>query len=301
MKIGLVGLGKMGKNIAENLRDHGHEIICFDIAPASRQEAMDRGFTVFDTLEALVSNLSERKVIWLMVPCGSATNETILNLIPLLKAGDILIDGGNSNYKDSIAHAQMCRQAGEFFIDLGTSGGIEGARHGACLMAGGEKEPCAYMESVFMDAAVAGGYIYAGKSGAGHFMKMVHNGIEYGMMQAIGEGFHVLEQSEFEYDFEKVASNWNHGSVIRGWLMELMEEQFSKHPDLNDICGIVDANGEAKWMVQAALEEEVPVPVTALSLMIRNASQQKDSFSNKVIAALRNGFGGHAVREKKDV
>ena len=152
-----------------------------------------------------------------------------------------------------------------------------------------------------MDAAVAGGYIYAGKSGAGHFMKMVHNGIEYGMMQAIGEGFHVLEQSEFEYDFEKVASNWNHGSVIRGWLMELMEEQFSKHPDLNDICGIVDANGEASWMVQTALEEEVPVPIIALSLMVRHASQKEDCFSDKVVAALRNGFGGHAVREKKNV
>ena len=295
MKIGYVGLGKMGANIIQNLRDKGSEVVAYDVLPEALVEAEKMGFETAGTLEELAGKLEGRKVIWLMIPSGKPTEEAISNLIPLLNKNDIIIDGGNSNYKDSMRHAKECKEKEIDFIDLGTSGGQEGARYGACLMAGGDEEPCQYMKEVFESIAVENGYLYAGQSGAGHFMKMVHNGVEYGMMQAIGEGFHILKESDFNFDLEKVAANWNAGSVIRGWLMELTQQQFKKHPDLEDIKGIVEANGEAKWTVEAALEEEVPAPVIALSLMVRNNTQIKDNFACKVVAALRNGFGGHAV------
>lgn len=228
-----------------------------------------------------------------MVPCGEPTESCVTSLLEILDKGDILIDAGNSFYKDSQRHVAMAAEKGVRFLDAGTSGGKSGARNGACIMVGGDRSAFDHVEPALKDLTVEGGLIYTGPAGSGHFMKMVHNGIEYGMMQAIGEGLAVMRASGFDYDLEAVAHNWNHGSVIRGWLMELMEAQLASHPDLADIRGVVAASGEAKWTVETALDLEVPVPVIALSLMERNATQIEDSFCAKAVSALRNGFGGH--------
>ena len=298
MEIGIVGLGKMGANIALNFQDHGHRVVGYDMSPEAASKAREQGIEVADDLAGLVGGMTGRKVVWLMVPCGEATDKSVEAALELLGPGDILIDGGNSFYKDSKRHAGLAAQKGVLFLDAGTSGGMSGARNGACLMVGGDREAFEYVEDALRQVSVEEGCVYTGPAGSGHFMKMVHNGIEYGMMQAIGEGMSVLEHSEYDYDLEAVAHNWNHGSVIRGWLMELAEQQLAAHPGLDDIKGVVAANGEAKWTVETALDLEVPVPVIALSLMVRNASQEDDSFACKMVAALRNGFGGHAVVSK---
>lgn len=300
MKIGLIGLGKMGSNLALNLRDHGVEVVGCDPSEEARSRVAAQGIETVAAIAELTAGLPQRRVVWMMVPSGAITESCIREAARLLSPGDILIDAGNSNYKDSMRRAAFLAERQIAFLDVGTSGGTSGARYGACLMIGGEKEAYDYLEKVFLSIALPGGCLYTGKAGSGHFMKMVHNGIEYGMMQAIGEGFQIMEKSEFGYDLAQVADNWNHGSVIRGWLMELAKEQFSRHPGLKDFKGVVAASGEAKWTVETALEMEVPVPVIALSLMIRNASQEEDSFACKVVSALRNGFGGHAYVEKKE-
>lgn len=283
----------MGANIALNLADHGHKAVGFDCSEASVAAAAASGIEVAPTLEALVEALPMPRVLWVMVPCGEPTESCVTSLLEILDKGDILIDAGNSFYKDSRRHAAMAAEKGVRFLDAGTSGGKSGARNGACIMAGGDRSAFDHVEPALKDLTVEGGLIYTGPAGSGHFMKMVHNGIEYGMMQAIGEGLAVMRASGFDYDLEAVAHNWNHGSVIRGWLMELMEAQLASHPDLADIRGVVAAGGEAKWTVETALDLEVPVPVIALSLMERNATQIEDSFCAKAVSALRNGFGGH--------
>ncbi|RHS99666.1 decarboxylating 6-phosphogluconate dehydrogenase [Firmicutes bacterium AM41-11] len=298
MKIGVVGLGKMGSNIAHNLLDNHVEVVGYDINDEVRKSVADQGIDVAHSLDALFQSLPERKIIWLMVPCGKATEDSIQGLKEFMQADDILIDAGNSNFHDSIRHAQELKEIGIHFLDVGTSGGVSGARNGACLMVGGNPEAVAFLESVFKAIAQEDGYLHTGEAGSGHFLKMVHNGIEYGMMEAIAEGFHVLHESNFDYNLEAVAKNWNHGSVIRSWLMELAEQQFGAHADLADIKGVVDASGEAKWTVESALDFEVPVPVIALSLMVRNASKQDDNFACKVLSVLRNGFGGHSYEKK---
>lgn len=298
MKIGVVGLGKMGSNIAHNLLDNHVEVVGYDINDEVRKSVADQGIDVAYSLDALFQSLPERKIIWLMVPCGKATEDSIQGLKEFMQADDILIDAGNSNFHDSIRHAQELKEIGIHFLDVGTSGGVSGARNGACLMVGGDPEAVAFLEPVFKAIAQEDGYLHTGEAGSGHFLKMVHNGIEYGMMEAIAEGFHVLHESNFDYNLEAVAKNWNHGSVIRSWLMELAEQQFGAHADLADIKGVVDASGEAKWTVESALDFEVPVPVIALSLMVRNASKQDDNFACKVLSVLRNGFGGHSYEKK---
>lgn len=298
MKIGVVGLGKMGSNIAHNLLDNHVEVVGYDINDEVRKSVADQGIDVAHSLDALFQSLPERKIIWLMVPCGKATEDSIQGLKEFMRADDILIDAGNSNFHDSIRHAQELKEIGIHFLDVGTSGGVSGARNGACLMVGGDPEAVAFLEPVFKAIAQEDGYLHTGEAGSGHFLKMVHNGIEYGMMEAIAEGFHVLHESNFDYNLEAVAKNWNHGSVIRSWLMELAEQQFGAHADLADIKGVVDASGEAKWTVESALDFEVPVPVIALSLMVRNASKQDDNFACKVLSVLRNGFGGHSYEKK---
>lgn len=298
MKIGVVGLGKMGSNIAHNLLDNHVEVVGYDINDEVRKSVADQGIDVAHSLDALFQSLPERKIIWLMVPCGKATEDSIQGLKEFMQADDILIDAGNSNFHDSIRHAQELKEIGIHFLDVGTSGGISGARNGACLMVGGDPEAVAFLEPVFKAIAQEDGYLHTGEAGSGHFLKMVHNGIEYGMMEAIAEGFHVLHESNFDYNLEAVAKNWNHGSVIRSWLMELAEQQFGAHADLADIKGVVDASGEAKWTVESALDFEVPVPVIVLSLMVRNASKQDDNFACKVLSVLRNGFGGHSYEKK---
>ncbi len=298
MKIGVVGLGKMGSNIAHNLLDNHVEVVGYDINDEVRKSVADQGIDVAHSLDALFQSLPERKIIWLMVPCGKATEDSIQGLKEFMQADDILIDAGNSNFHDSIRHAQELKEIGIHFLDVGTSGGVSGARNGACLMVGGDPEAVAFLEPVFKAIAQEDGYLHTGEAGSGHFLKMVHNGIEYGMMEAIAEGFHVLHESNFDYNLEAVAKNWNHGSVIRSWLMELAEQQFGAHADLAEIKGVVDASGEAKWTVESALDFEVPVPVIALSLMVRNASKQDDNFACKVLSVLRNGFGGHSYEKK---
>ena len=286
----------MGHNLALNLKDSGHEVIGFDLSEESRTSAEKNGITTATSLSEQISRLSAPRILWLMVPSGAATQAVIDEALNLLEPGDVLIDAGNSNYKDSVRHGKVCAGKGINFLDVGTSGGTSGARYGACLMIGGDQKAYDLLAEVFDQVSCEDGCVYVGPAGAGHFMKMVHNGVEYGMMEAIGEGFAIMREAPFDYDLAAVAKNWNHGSVVRSWLMELAEAQLTEHPDLADIKGIVAASGEAKWTVEAALAEEVPAPVITQALFERNASQMgEENFSNKMVSALRNGFGGHAI------
>lgn len=294
MHIGMVGLGKMGLNLALNLKHSGHIVWGFDLSSEAKKNAEEQGIPTVDHLDELVE-IETLHTVWVMVPAGNPTDTVLAELLEKMHPNDILIEGGNSNYRDSIRRAELAKNKGIKFLDVGTSGGTSGANQGACLMIGGNRNAFEQVEQVFKDVTVENGYFYAGESGSGHFLKMVHNGIEYGMMQSIGEGFQILEQSDYDFDLAAVAKVWNNGSVIRSWLMELSENAFNQDPNLDDIRGMVAASGEAKWTVETALEMEVPAPVIALSLMMRNRSQEVDSFSAKVVAALRNGFGGHEV------
>ncbi len=298
MQIGMIGLGKMGANLSLNLMEHNHAVVAFDVNKEAVKTLEEQGAVGAHSVEELVKKLEKPKVAWVMVPAGDLTEKVINELHDLLDEGDIIIDGGNSKYQDSIRRAEKAHQKGIHFFDVGTSGGMEGARNGACMMIGGDKEAFAHIEPIFKDINVDKGYLYAGDAGSGHFLKMVHNGIEYGMMQAIAEGFDVLEKSQFDYDYEAVARVWNNGSVIRSWLIELMERAFSKDPRLDDIRGVMHSSGEGKWTVESALDLQVPTPVIALSLMMRYRSLEDDTFTGKVVAALRNEFGGHAVEKK---
>ncbi|MED3728086.1 decarboxylating 6-phosphogluconate dehydrogenase [Priestia filamentosa] len=298
MEIGIVGLGKMGFNLALNLLDHKHEVVAFDVAKESVQNIEKEGAKGAYSIEELVSKLPERKVVWVMVPAGEITEGVITELESLLGKDDIIIDGGNANYKESLARSTRLAEKGIHLLDVGTSGGTDGARNGACTMVGGNKDAFSYVEEIFKDICVEKGYLYTGESGSGHFLKMVHNGIEYGMMQAMAEGFDVLEKSPYDYDYKEVARVWNNGSVIRSWLMELIENAFSKDPKLEGLKGIMHSSGEGKWTVETALDYQVATPVIALSLMMRYRSLEDDTFSGKVVAALRNEFGGHSVVNK---
>lgn len=298
MKVGLIGLGKMGLNLGRNLIDNKHEVVAFDVNPNAVEEMKGYGAVGVSSLEQLVQSLEKPRVLWIMVP-HSVVDSVIHDVVPFLEKGDIVIEAGNSHYKESIRRYNELKEAGVHFMDAGTSGGMEGARNGACYMVGGDPEAWSVVEPIFKDTSVENGYLYAGEIGSGHFLKMVHNGIEYAMMAAIGEGFEVLEKSEFNYDFEKVARVWNNGSVIRSWLMELTENAFSKDAKLDEIKGIMHSSGEGKWTVETALDLQTATPVIAMSLLMRYRSLQNDTFTGKVVAALRNEFGGHAV-EKKD-
>jgi 6-phosphogluconate dehydrogenase len=298
MKLGMIGLGKMGMNLVLNLLDHQHEVIVYDVNSEPRQQLAEKGAIAADSIQELVAGLPSPRIVWLMVPAGEIVDSILNEITPQLQKGDIVIDGGNSHYKDSLRRGKQCAEKGIHFMDVGTSGGMEGARQGGCFMIGGDKEAFAYIEPIFRDLAVKDGYLYTGESGSGHFLKMVHNGIEYGMMQAIGEGFEVLEKSQFQYDYEDVARVWAHGSVIRGWLMDLTQNAFSKDPRLEGIRGVMHASGEGQWTVETALELKAAAPVIAMSLFMRYRSLEDDTFHGKVVAALRNEFGGHAVVKK---
>lgn len=299
MQIALIGLGKMGYNLGINMHRHGHQVLAFDLNQQTLQSIREKGIETAASLEGLIHAIKGRRVIWMMIPAGEVVDLTIQQLVPLLRAGDILIDGGNSNYKDTIRRAKQLEAQGIDFVDCGTSGGMEGALNGICAMVGGKREAFAFCEPFIKDIAVPNGYLYCGSSGAGHFVKMIHNGIEYGMMQAIAEGFEVLQKSEFNLDLKSVAGVWNHGSVVRSWLMELTENALSKDPQLESIKGIMHSSGEGKWTLETALEKQIATPVIALSLLMRYRSLQEDTFSGKIIAALRNEFGGHAVEAAK--
>lgn len=301
MKFGMIGLGKMGMNLVKNAVDHEIEVVAYDLNTKAVEEAKDYSdkITAVSTIENLLTELPASKIVWLMLPAGTPTNSTIEMLSEKLSAGDILIDGGNYNYKDNLEQNKLLTEKGIKFFDVGTSGGMAGARQGGNFMIGGDDEKSwTIIEPIFKAISMEDGYLYTGKLGSGHYLKMIHNGIEYGMMQAIAEGFEILEESPFDYDYESVAKLWNHGSVIRSWLMELAQEQFSKDPKLDQIIGHVQSSGEGKWTVEESLNLGVPAPVIALSLMMRQRSLQEDTMTGKVVAALRNGFGGHDVEQK---
>ncbi|RFU63120.1 phosphogluconate dehydrogenase (NAD(+)-dependent, decarboxylating) [Peribacillus glennii] len=296
MKVGLIGLGKMGLNLGKNLIDNKHHVVAFDLNTNAIEEIKKYGVEGASSLQDLVQSLVKPRIVWIMVP-HSVVDSVIKEITPFLSEGDIVIEAGNSHYKESIRRYEQLKKVGVSFMDAGTSGGMEGARNGACYMVGGDAEAWRIIEPMFKDTAVENGYLYAGKSGSGHYLKMVHNGIEYGMMAAIGEGFEVLEKSEFDFDYEQVARVWNNGSVIRSWLMELTERAFFKDANLNEIKGIMQSSGEGKWTVETALDLQVSTPVIAMSLLMRYRSLESDTFTGKVVAALRNEFGGHAVEK----
>ncbi|WP_019156309.1 phosphogluconate dehydrogenase (NAD(+)-dependent, decarboxylating) [Robertmurraya massiliosenegalensis] len=296
MQVGLIGLGKMGANLGENLIDSDHKVIAYDLNKDARKEMNQYGARGADTLKELVESLDTPRVLWLMVP-HQVVDSVLDEMSPLLEKGDIVIEAGNSHYKESIRRYNQLKEFGVSFLDTGTSGGMKGARTGACYMVGGDPEAWESVEPLFKDTSVENGYFYAGKAGSGHFLKMIHNGIEYGMMAAIGEGFELLEKSEFQFDYEKVSRVWNNGSVIRSWLMELTELAFSKDAKLTEIKGIMHSSGEGKWTVEEALNLQAATPVIAMSLLMRYRSLDDDTFTGKVVAALRNEFGGHAIEK----
>ncbi|MNJ44434.1 6-phosphogluconate dehydrogenase, NAD(+)-dependent, decarboxylating [compost metagenome] len=298
MKLGMIGLGKMGYHLVLNLLQCHHEVVAYDMNRDSVENAALDGAIPAFSVEEFISSLPSPRIVWIMVPAGKALHSVIDGIAPLLNEGDIIIDGGNSYYKDSLALAEKLEKQGIHFFDVGTSGGINGAEHGGCFMIGGNEAVFRKIEPIFKDIAVDKGYLYAGPTGSGHFLKMVHNGIEYGMMQAIAEGFEILDKSPFDFNYEEVARVWSNGSVIRGWLMELTENAFSKDAKLDNIRGVMHSSGEGKWTVEAALDFQAAAPVIAMSLFMRYRSLDADTFHGKVVAALRNEFGGHAVESK---
>jgi 6-phosphogluconate dehydrogenase len=288
MKLGMVGLGRMGGNMTERLRADGHEVETYARTAPER---------TVDSLVELASQLEQPRVIWLMIPAGDPTENAFHTLLPLLEDGDTVVDGGNSNFRDSQRRAAEAKAKGVFFLDAGVSGGIWGLTEGYCLMVGGEEDCFRIVEPALQSLAPEGGYAHVGPSGAGHFVKMVHNGIEYGLMQAYAEGFELLRGiDDFELDLGQVAGLWQHGSVVRSWLLELLENAFEEDPDLEQIRGYVEDSGEGRWTVHEAIEAAVPVPAIALALFARFSSRQDESFAAKVNAALRKQFGGHAVK-----
>ena len=298
MNLAMIGLGKMGGNMTERLIRGGHTVVAFDRSPEPIARAVSLGAKAADSLEAACRALPTPRVIWIMVPAGAPVDETIAALRSNLDAGDVIIDGGNSNFHDTISRAESLASDHVAFVDCGTSGGIWGLEKGYCLMVGGTSEAFAICEPLFRTLAPGDkGYAHVGPSGAGHYVKMVHNGIEYGMLQAYAEGYEILNASRnFDLDLHQVAGLWNQGSVVRSWLNELAERAFARDASLGDIRGWVADSGEGRWTVQEAIDLDVPAPVITLSLLARFRSRQEESFGAKVIAALRNEFGGHAVK-----
>ncbi|MCH5461524.1 decarboxylating 6-phosphogluconate dehydrogenase [Lactobacillus sp. LC28-10] len=296
MKLGLIGLGKMGINLAQNMIRNNNEVVGFDLNTDLVEEAATYGATKATTLKEMIDQLPSPKIVWIMVPAGKPTDATVDSLVDALGKGDIVIDGGNTFWKDSLRHNRLLGEKGIHYFDCGSSGGWRGALNGGNFMIGGdEPEVFETIRPLFEGISQKDGYLYTGKAGSGHYLKMVHNGIEYGMMEAIGEGFEVLQASDFDYDNRAVAKVWNNGSVVRSWLMELAEAAFEKDPNLDAIKGRMHSNGEGQWTVEDAMDHAVPTPVISAAVMTRFRSMQDDTFNGKVVSALRNGFGGHAM------
>ena len=299
-KLGLIGIGKMGYNLAQNIMDKGFELSVYDVVPENMQGLAEKGARITAGIEELAASLEEPRVVYMMVPSGQPVEDTLTALKKVLKKGDIVIDGGNSHYTETVRRGRELEALGIHYIDCGTSGGKDGALHGVCVMVGGAQAAYAHCRQLFESISVPDGCLYTGPTGSGHYCKMVHNGIEYGMMQAMAEGFEILERSDFDYDMEKVAKVWNHGSVVRSWLMELAQKAFHEQgSDLAELSGRMHSTGEGKWTLDEALSKQIAAPVIALSLMMRYRSLTEDTFSGKVVAALRNQFGGHAMDMKK--
>jgi len=296
MQLGLIGLGRMGSGMTLRLLQGGHQVMVYDRVPEAGAALAGKGATVSGSLEDLGQQLEAPRVVWLMIPAGPPVDDAIQRLSGTLSPGDIIIDGGNSNYKDSIRRAETLRSQQIEFLDVGVSGGIWGLKVGFNLMAGGNQASFKQVEPIFQTLAPPDGYAYVGPSGAGHYAKMVHNGIEYSMLQGYAEGFEILKAAPFGFDLLQLARLWNHGSVIRSWLLELAQAAFERDPGLAHIRGFVEDSGEGRWTLQEAIDHAVPAPALAMSLFMRFRSRQDDSFSDKVIAALRNEFGGHPVK-----
>ena len=298
MRLAMVGLGRMGGNMTRRLLRDGHQIVAWDRSADAVTELAGEGAEGAKDLADLAKRLEAPRVIWLMVPSGAPVDQTIEQLLPGLTRGDIVVDGGNSNFHDTMRRGAALQARGIELVDAGTSGGIWGLELGYCLMVGGSKAAVSRAEPVFRSLAQQGGYAHVGPTGAGHYVKMVHNGIEYGLLQAYAEGYEILHQSkDFDLDLHQIAALWNHGSVVRSWLNELAERAFAEGADLAGIRGYVEDSGEGRWTVQEAIDLSVPAPAITLSLLMRFASRQDESFSAKVIAALRHQFGGHAVKQ----
>jgi 6-phosphogluconate dehydrogenase len=296
MQLGFVGLGRMGGNMVRRLANGGHEVVAFNRSPGPVQEAVKHGAIGASSLQDLVEKVKAPRVIWLMLPAGGVTDQFLSQLMELCQPGDLFVDGGNSKWKDTRARAERIKARGFDFVDSGTSGGIWGLQFGYSIMAGGSPEAFSRIEPAVKTLAPENGYGLVGPNGAGHFVKMVHNGIEYGMMQAFAEGFEVLEKSEYPLNLKQVGKIWQNGSVVRSWLLDLAVSAFEKDPQLQGLEGWVDDSGEGRWTIEAAIDEDVPAPVITMSLYSRLYSRDRNSFSWRVLAALRNEFGGHAVR-----
>ncbi|MEO6797788.1 MAG: phosphogluconate dehydrogenase (NAD(+)-dependent, decarboxylating) [Candidatus Dormibacter sp.] len=296
MQLGMIGLGRMGAGMTARLLQGGHQVVVYDRSADAIKASAQQGATGADSLEELGQKLKAPRVFWLMIPAGPPVDDTIQRLQDTLSPGDVIIDGGNSNYKDSIRRAEDLRSKQVEFLDAGVSGGIWGLKVGFCLMVGGTEATFKQVEPIFKTLAPPDGYAYVGAAGAGHYSKMVHNGIEYSLMQAYAEGFEILNASAFRYDLAQLAKLWNHGSVIRSWLLELAQSEFEQDPKLSKLRGYVEDSGEGRWTLQEAIDHAVPAPALAMSLFMRFRSRQEDSFSGKVLAALRNEFGGHPVQ-----
>ncbi|MHB1169687.1 MAG: phosphogluconate dehydrogenase (NAD(+)-dependent, decarboxylating) [Longimicrobiales bacterium] len=298
MQLAVIGLGRMGGNMVRRLLQGGHELVVYDRDPGAATELVALGAELASDHADLCARLRTPRAIWMMVPAGAPVDDTIEKLVPHLEPGDIVIDGGNSNFHDTMRRSARLREQGLELVDAGTSGGIWGLEIGYCLMVGGSRDAVAHCEPAFITLAPEQGYAHVGPSGAGHYVKMIHNGIEYGMLQAYAEGYQILHHSrDFELDLHQIAAVWNRGSVIRSWLNELAERAFANEADLASIAGYVEDSGEGRWTVQEAIDLDIPAPVITLSLQARFRSRQDESFSAKVIAALRHQFGGHAVRK----
>ena len=307
MRIGMVGLGKMGANMTRRLIAGGHEVVVYDLDKASVEKMAEEGALSSSSLEGLVGQLGQRRAVWIMVPAGAITGDTIRSLAKLLGPEDVIIDGGNSRYTDTLERSASLAESGIQLVDAGTSGGIWGLKEGYCLMVGGEPSAVSFLEPVFETLAPEDGYAHVGPSGAGHYTKMVHNGVEYALMQAYGEGMELLAGGEFDIDTARVAELWRHGSVVRSWLLDLLAEAMAKDPDLASLGDHVEDSGEGRWTVETAISNAIPTPTIAMALFARFSSRQDQSFSNKVLNALRKEFGGHSVavadlkNEMKDV
>jgi 6-phosphogluconate dehydrogenase len=297
MRIGFIGLGRMGANMVRRLLRDGHEVVAYNRSPEKTKEIATEGADPSFDIKELVSKLEAPRFVWIMVPAGDATEAQIRELMADLSPGDTIIDGGNTNFHDDVRRHEMLAEKGLKYVDAGVSGGIWGLANGFCLMVGGDRDAVGPLEPVFRSLAPEDGYLHTGGPGSGHYVKMVHNGIEYGLMQAYAEGFEIMHASDYQLDLDAIAYLWNHGSVVRSWLLELAALAFkAEGPDLAHIKGWVADSGEGRWTVQEAIDRDVPAPVITQALMTRFRSRQDDSYTAKVLAALRNQFGGHAVK-----
>jgi len=295
MHIGFVGLGRMGLNMVTRLVRGGHSVVAYDRSADAVARAGDAGAKGVSTLDALIDGLAAPRAVWVMVPSGDPTESTVSALARLLSAGDTIIDGGNTNFHDDVRRAQTLAAKRLDYVDAGTSGGIWGLQEGYCLMVGGKPEVCQRLEPIFLTLAPTGGYLRVGDHGAGHYVKMIHNGIEYGLMQAYAEGFELMHQSGYTIDLGAVAGLWNHGSVVRSWLLELAARALAEDGDLTALTGHVDDSGEGRWTLHEGIDRGVPLPVMTAALFTRFRSREDNPFSERMLAALRNQFGGHPV------